>query len=269
MTSRTEDRGYRLPEPAERAEYIRQNFDAIAGIYDRFNDLITFGMHRGWKKRAVRLTGLARGSGSTVLDLCSGSGDLALEMGRHLGPDGRITAYDYSAGMLNILQQRLEQFRANRSRRAPRATVDVVQGDAVDLSRFDDESFDAVTIGFGLRNVQDRAACLGEVLRLLRPGARLVILDVGKIKNPVIAFFHRLHFEKIVPMIGHLLQGRRQEMFEYLPASAQIYPDQAALAEELRGLGFDPVTFQTVMLGAAVIHVATCPGGVSTENALR
>ena len=259
MTSRTEDRSYRLPEPAERAEYIRQNFDAIAGIYDRFNDLITFGMHRGWKKRAVRLTGLSRGDAATVLDLCSGSGDLALEMGRHLGPDGRVTAYDYSEGMLNILQQRLEQLRATQSRRNPRAAVDVVQGDAVDLSRYDDASFDAVTIGFGLRNVQDRAACLGEVLRVLRPGARLVILDVGKIKNPVISFFHRLHFEKIVPMIGHLLQGRRQEMFEYLPASAQIYPDQEALAAELRDLGYDPVSYKTVMLGAAVLHVAGKP----------
>ncbi len=260
MTSRTRT-DYQLPAAEGRADYIRDNFDAIADTYDRFNDFITFGMHRLWKRKAVRLTGLPRRSrtadGQHALDLCSGSGDLSLLLARHLGPSGRVSALDYSPGMLAVLERRLARDTApaanGNTRNAP---VDVLQGDATDLSRFPDESIDAITIGFGLRNVQDRAACLKECRRVLKPGARLVILDVGKVKSRIPAFFHNFYFERIVPRIGHWLQGKHTEMFEYLPASAQIYPGPPELAEELLAAGFQSAPYHKLMLGAAVIHAA-------------
>lgn len=268
MTSRTRT-GYQLPAAEGRADYIRENFDAIADTYDRFNDIITFGMHRGWKRKAVRLTGLPRhrptkaapGSAANptianepkihALDVCSGSGDLSLELARYLGPESRVSSLDYSPGMLAVLERRL----AARGARAI-APVEVMQGDATDLSRFADDTIDAITIGFGLRNVQDRAACLNECRRVLKSGARLVILDVGKVKGRIPAFFHDFYFDRIVPRIGHMLQGKHTEMFEYLPASARVYPGPAELAEELLAAGFSEAPFHKLMLGAAVIHAA-------------
>lgn len=270
MTSRTRG-SYQLPAAEGRADYIRKNFDAIATTYDRFNNVITFGMHHLWKRRAIRLTGLPQGGtkqergnaqsarGANIgtplhaLDVCSGSGDLSIQFARYLGPDARVTALDYSPGMLEILDQRLQRGQAPAETAAP---VEIVQGDATDLSRFADDSIDAITIGFGLRNVQDRAACLRECRRVLKPGHRLVILDVGKVRGQIPAFFHSFYFAKVVPRIGHLLQGKHTEMFEYLPASAQIYPGPAELAEELLAAGFQSAPYYELMLGAAVIHAA-------------
>jgi demethylmenaquinone methyltransferase/2-methoxy-6-polyprenyl-1,4-benzoquinol methylase len=263
MTSRTRT-GYELPAAEGRADYIRDNFDAIADTYDRFNDIITFGMHRLWKRKAIRLTGLPRYRAPKnaeqtapacihALDVCSGSGDLSLLFAAYLGPGARVSSLDYSPGMLAVLERRLN----GRPETAPAiAPVEIAQGDATDLSRFPDDSIDAITIGFGLRNVQDRAACLSECRRVLKPGARLVILDVGKVKGRIPAFFHDFYFERVVPRIGHLLQGEHTEMFEYLPASAKVYPGPVELAEELIAAGFSSAPFHKLMFGAAVIHAA-------------
>ena len=257
MTSRTRS-GYQLPAAQGRAEYIRKNFDAIAGTYDRFNDIITFGMHRLWKRRAVRLTGLPRRPGPETnchaLDLCSGSGDLSLALARHLGPAQQVTSLDYSAGMLDVQRDRLARLPAAKLQDVAR--IEITEGDATDLSRFADASIDAITIGFGLRNVQDRARCLQECKRVLKPGARLVILDVGEVRGRIPRFFHDFYFENVVPRIGHILQGKHTEMYEYLPASARIYPTPPELVEELRTAGFADVRYKPQMMGAAVIHIA-------------
>ncbi len=244
---------YALPERSERADYIRRNFDAIASNYDRFNDWITFGAHRLWKRRAIDRTALRPGP-VALLDLCCGSGDLSLQAARRLGPEARITALDFSEGMLGVLRDRMAQWSAADRRSFGRITT--VAGDATDLSAFADGSFDAITISFGLRNVQDRARCLSECRRALKDGARLVILDVGQVKSAFVSFFHRLYFERIVPRIGFLTHRGKHEMYEYLPASAKIYPDQETLKGELMQAGFASVSYRNVMLGAAVIHVA-------------
>ena len=265
MTSRTTS-GYQLPAAEGRAEYIRENFNAIAGTYDRFNDIITFGIHRRWKRKAVALTGLPRyrysrarettagdTPGPRVLDLCSGSGDLSVALARYLGPHALITAMDYSPGMLEVLRQRLA---ASTESTAIVGKIEIVEGDATDLSRFADASLDAITIGFGLRNVQNRAACLKECYRVLKADKHLIILDVGKVQGRITTFFHNFYFERIVPLIGHFLQGKHTEMSEYLPASARVYPGPAELSEELLAAGFRKAPFFNVMMGAAVIHMA-------------
>lgn len=253
MNKTRSTQAYALPERSERADYIRRNFDAIAANYDRFNDWITFGAHRLWKRRAIALTGLRPGP-VALLDLCCGSGDLSLLAARRLGPAARITALDFSEGMLAILRDRMAGW--NAAQREKFGQITTQSGDATDLSAFADGSFDAITISFGLRNVQDRERCLAECRRTLKPGARLVILDVGQVKSAFVAFFHRFYFERIVPRIGFLTHRSKHEMYEYLPASAKIYPDQESLKGELLQAGFTSVFYRNVMLGAAVIHVA-------------
>ena len=262
LTSRSKE--YRLPAE-NRADYVRENFDAIARRYDRFNDRITFGLHRLWKRAVVRATGLKRDSGQSVLDLCSGSGDIALKLAAWTGPGARVVAYDFSPQMLAVLQARIDGARAKKSL----ATIEIEEGDAMDLARFTADTFDAVTIGFGLRNVTDRARCLAECLRVLRPGGRLVILDVGRVPYRIPGYVHRWFFTRIVPRIGHWTHGSRHEMYDYLPASAEMYPGQEELKREIEQAGFGPVHYRNFMLGASVMHVAQKPTGEAIETISR
>ncbi len=239
---------YQLPAVDQRAEYVRENFDRIARSYDRFNDLATFGLHRLWKRRLLAMAG-AR-AGIQCLDLCAGSGDISLLLSRAVGARGAVVALDFSAGMLAVLDARVKRASAGQ------APIAIVQGDASDLSAYNDGSFDMVTIGFGLRNVIHRERCLAECRRVLRAGGRLAILDVGKTPGGPIGFFHRLYFQRVVPEIGHWLEGKRTEMYEYLPASAESYLSQAELSKLLVQTGFERVQYRNLLFGAAVIHIA-------------
>ncbi len=245
----TSTRKYSLPSLEKKPQYVRQNFNEIALHYDLFNDLITFGLHRLWKRKAIQATGIVGQKGTRVLDLCCGSGDLALGFARLGGPESRVVALDFSEEMLAILRKRLEGTPLQDR-------VEVVEGDATDLSRFPDGSMDAVSIGFGLRNVDNRARTLQEIHRVLKPGASLVILDVGKIRSPFISFFHRLFFEKVVPLIGFVIHKKKHEMYEYLPASARVYPDQESLKRELLDTGFARVNYRNFLFGSASLHNA-------------
>lgn len=250
--SLTSTSGYQLPPAEERADYIRRNFDAIARNYDRFNDVVTFGFHRLWKRSAIRLAALPGNSNRQVLDLCCGSGDLTLLFADRLAADSKVTALDFSPGMLQILQHRL-----NKKKYA--CAVELREGDAAHLTDCPNDFYDAVTIGFGLRNVQDRAGCLRECLRVLKPGRRLVILDVGRVNWTIPRVVHEFYFNRIVPRIGEWLHGERNEMYAYLPASARIYPGQQELARELEAAGFTEVRYANRFLGASVLHVAQKP----------
>ena len=237
----------------DRAEYVRVNFNAIARDYDRFNDLITFGFHRLWKRRLVRELGAA-GTRVRALDLCCGTGDIAMYLKRMSAPGSEVVALDFSREMLNILESRQADDAG-----APETSLEIVEGDATDLSRFADASFDTASIGFGLRNVNDRPRCLAEILRVLRPGGRLAVLDVGRVNWKPAEFFHGIFFQRIVPIIGGMLRGSPHEMFAYLPASAEHYPDQRGIQSELEATGFAPVRYHNFFLGSAVLHLATRP----------
>lgn len=241
---------YVLPEKQVRAEYVRRNFSEIADTYDLYNDLITFGLHRYWKKKTVLSLNLSGRKNASVLDLCCGSGDLTLLLAKNLGEGSEITALDFSPGMLAVLKKRIGSLQSCN------ASINVREGDASDLSFQNDSSADGVTIAFGLRNVSDRARTLAEIYRVLKPGARLAVLDTGKVRVPVISFFHGLFFKKIVPLIGHLINGKKHEMYEYLPASAEEYPGQEELKKELMKTGFTEVTYRNFLFGAAVLHTA-------------
>jgi demethylmenaquinone methyltransferase / 2-methoxy-6-polyprenyl-1,4-benzoquinol methylase len=241
---------YTLPAKEVRPEYVKRNFTEISSTYDIYNDLITFGLHRFWKKKTIKSLGLSNKHNSEVLDLCCGSGDLSLMLAENLGNQSTVIALDFSPGMLEVMKRRVDS-RKNKSNQ-----IIMREGDAGDLSFQESNSADGVTIAFGLRNVSDRNLTLKEIHRVLKPGAKLAILDVGKVTLPVISSVHRFFFKTIVPVIGHLLSGKKHEMYDYLPASADEYPGQQQLKKELCDIGFKNVIYKDFLFGSAVLHNA-------------
>jgi len=246
---------YRLPPQEARARYVRAKFDEIARHYDLFNDLITQGQHRWWKRVLVRRLGIA--PDARGLDLCCGTGDLAARCLPRLGPRGRLVAADFSRAMLAIARQRLARGRGAPSVAGARPAPLLLCADAMRLP-FRTGSFDFVTIGYGLRNVTDLAACLDELFRVLRPGGVLGALDVGKVRNRWLRPLAEFYLFRIVPRIGGLLQPG-QDMFDYLPASTVDYPDQARLAAMLAAHGFAQVQVREYVFGASALHFARKP----------
>ena len=247
VTSRSPKVKYKMPEHEARAGYVERNFDEIAPNYDLFNDLATFGLHRLWKRATVASVRLPDGRPTSVLDLCAGTGDLSLLASRKLPAGSRIAAVDFSEGMLAILRRRAQE---------RGAALEISRGDATQLSALADSTFDGVMIGFGLRNVDNREACLSEMRRVLRPGGRLAILDVGHVRLPIVRTVHRFFFERIVPLLGNLIQGRTHEMYAYLPASARLYPTQEELVLELERAGFHKIRYRNFLFGSTALHVA-------------
>ena len=231
---------YHLPSTSEKAKYVSLKFNEIALKYDRFNDLITFGMHRYWKRFVARQTGLREGE--RCLDLCCGTGDIARSVIKQ-HPYAEVTGVDFAASMLEIAGVRTKVY-----------SVQWIQGDALRLP-FPDGWFAAVTVGYGLRNLSDLTKGLLEIRRILQPGGVLVSLDVGKVRLPVIDVLSRFYFFKLVPKIGEWLMPE-QEMFTYLPQSSLKYPDQETLKRKLLEVGFHQAHYYDFVFGASTVHVA-------------
>ena len=210
---------------------VRTMFDRIAPVYDAMNRVMTVGLDRGWRR--VTAQAVVR-PGDRVLDACCGTGDLALAA-RDAG--GVVTGVDFSPRMLE---------RARR--KAP--DVDWVHGDALALP-FPDGSFDAATVGFGIRNVADIDRALSELARVLRPGGRLGILEITTPRGRL-APFYRVWFERVVPVIGKVLPGG--SAYTYLPASVRRFPDVDGLAATLRSAGFSDVGYRTFAGGIVALH---------------
>ena len=215
------------------AEGVQRMFDRIAPVYDAMNHVMTAGLDRRWRRITVEQ---AVRPGDRVLDACCGTGDLALAARAH-GAD--VVGLDFSERMLE---------RA----RAKSADVEWVRGDVLALS-FDDASFDAVTVGFGIRNVDDLEAGLRELRRVLRAGGRIGILEITKPRG-VLAPFYRLWFDRVVPLLGKVLPGGAA--YTYLPASVRRFPGPEELAALLESAGFTAVRFKLFAGGIVALHVA-------------
>jgi demethylmenaquinone methyltransferase/2-methoxy-6-polyprenyl-1,4-benzoquinol methylase len=207
-------------------------FDRIAPVYDAMNRLMTAGLDRRWRRRTAEATVRP---GNRVLDACCGTGDLAVACAR-IG--GRVTGLDFSERMLE---------RARR--KAP--ALDWVRGDLLSLP-FDDAAFDAATIGFGIRNVEDIERALRELRRILRPGGRLGVLEITRPRG-LLAPFYRVWFDGIVPLLGKVLPGG--SAYTYLPASVRRFPGPEDLAALIYSAGFEDVRYERFAGGIVALHV--------------
>jgi demethylmenaquinone methyltransferase/2-methoxy-6-polyprenyl-1,4-benzoquinol methylase len=216
------------------AEGVQRMFDRIAPVYDAMNRIMTAGLDQRWRRATVRE---AVRPGDRVLDACCGTGDLAVAASR--GGASGVVGVDFSERMLE---------RARR--KAP--DVEWIQADVLHLP-FDDASFDSTVVGFGVRNVEDLAACLREFRRALRPGGRLGILEITQPRGPL-ALFYKLWFDRIVPLLGRVLPGGAA--YTYLPASVRRFPGPEELADLLRTCGFENVRFRRFAGGIVALHVA-------------
>lgn len=226
-----------LAAPGDKPTQVRGMFARIASHYDRLNDLMTLGRHRAWKRTAIRR--LSVRPGGRYLDLCTGTGDLALLLARVKKTE--IQALDFSAEMLEVARQRT----------APSSPIAWIQGDAMDLP-FPAAHFDGVIVGFGLRNVGDLEIALREVARVLKPGGRFVSLDLGKPRNWLVRQSADRIQNALLPLLGRLL-AQDAEAYRYLPRSNRNFVDQRQLAEQLKELGFQGLRVENRFLGSIAI----------------
>jgi demethylmenaquinone methyltransferase / 2-methoxy-6-polyprenyl-1,4-benzoquinol methylase len=228
------------------ATQVRGMFDRIAGVYDTMNSAMTAGLHHEWRERAVDRAEI--GPGSDALDVCCGTGDLALALRRRIGPDGRVVGSDFSEPMLEL---------ARRKSGEQGLAVEFGWADALDLP-YGDASFDAVTIGFGARNLGDLDKGLGEMARVLRPGGRLVILEITRPQREPLSTFYSLWFDRVVPMLGTFAGD--SDAYSYLPESVRTFPEPEPLAAKIDAAGFTRIRWLLLAGGIIAIHSGTKSG---------
>ncbi len=220
---------------------VRAMFDRIARVYDRMNSVMTAGMHHRWRRRAVDLARV--GPGSRALDVATGTGDLAIALARRVGADGEVIGSDFSEGMLELAR-----------RKAPDITFE--HGNALALP-YDDASFDAATVGFGARNFSDLEQGLREMRRVVRPGGRVVILEITTPQKPPLSLFYRAWFDRIVPALGRFTG--ESEAYTYLPNSVKRFPGPRDLAAALERAGLVRVRYVLTAGGIIALHVGEVP----------
>jgi demethylmenaquinone methyltransferase/2-methoxy-6-polyprenyl-1,4-benzoquinol methylase len=224
----------------EFATQVRGMFDRIAGVYDVMNSAMTAGLHHQWRQRAVDRAEV--GPGSDALDVCCGTGDLALELRRRIGPDGRVVGSDFSEPMLELARRKSGELGL---------PVEFGWADALDLP-YGDGSFDAVTIGFGARNLADLDRGIAEMTRVLRPGGRLVILEITRPQREPLATFYAVWFDRIVPVIGTFAGD--SGAYSYLPDSVRSFPEPRALAAKMHAAGLGRIRWLLLAGGIIAIH---------------
>ena len=216
-------------------------FDRIARRYDLMNRLMSLGMDAGWRRVAAQT---AFGASATqVLDVATGTGDLAIDLARLGIP--LVVGLDFSGAMLHAARAKVEVAAPGRIR--------LVRGDALSLP-FGNGTFDAVTVGFGLRNMPDYAAAIEEMGRVLKPGGRLVILEMTPVQTPVLRDVFSLYFDRLVPALGGLVSGDR-DAYGYLPRSVGAFPPVESLADLMRAAGLRNVRYRAFALGTVAMHV--------------
>jgi len=229
----------------QRAAKVNALFARIARRYDFLNDLQSFGLHRLWKRRVVRLAQIK--SGDRALDLCCGTGDISFALAAR---GAEVTGLDFSEPMLEVARQRSTQQAAVR-------TPHFIQGDAQQLP-FPDASFEIVTVGYGLRNLASWQRGLDEMLRLAKPGARLLVLDFGKPANPLWSSLYFTHLAIATPLLGKIFCGNAAA-YAYVLESLKNYPAQEGVAARMRELKLADVRVINLLGGAMAINYAQKP----------
>jgi demethylmenaquinone methyltransferase / 2-methoxy-6-polyprenyl-1,4-benzoquinol methylase len=214
-------------------------FDRIAGFYDVMNSVMTAGLHHRWRARAADLAALE--PGGRALDVACGTGDLAIELSRRVGPSGEVIGSDFSEEMLARAREKAPELRWE-------------WGNALELP-YDDGAFDASTVGFGARNFSDLNRGLSEMARVVRPGGRVVVLEITTPHRPPLSTFYSVWFDRIVPLIGRLTG--EDEAYTYLPSSVKRFPGPEGLAAAMARAGLREIRWILTAGGIIALHVGT------------
>lgn len=227
----------------EKVDKVRQVFDSVAGNYDLMNDLMSMGIHRLWKRFAIRRLRIK--PGQRILDVAGGTGDLARLMHARLETQGFVTVYDINANMLDEGRKRM----ADEGRVAG---LNWAQGNAEELP-FPDNTFHAVTIGFGIRNVTQIDAAFREMIRVLRPGGQLLCLEFSHVAIPLLKPLYETYSFKVLPELGHWV-AKDRDSYQYLVESIRRFPDQETLKKLLEECGLFGVRYHNLSTGIAAVH---------------
>jgi demethylmenaquinone methyltransferase / 2-methoxy-6-polyprenyl-1,4-benzoquinol methylase len=237
-----------LPEPE-----VQAMFDRIAGVYDRLNSVMTAGLHHQWRRRAAQLAALQ--PGQRALDVATGTGDLAFELGHRVAPGGAVVGVDFSEPMLALAREKATR-RAQVTSSPVEVSIEFAHANAMALP-FDDSEFDAATVGFGARNFSDLAQGLAEMTRVVRPGGRVVVLEITTPSKPPLSTFFDVWFDRIVPVLGRAAGDRAA--YSYLPNSVRRFPAPDELAAAMWGAGLRPIRYLVTGGGIIAMHVGEVP----------
>ena len=224
---------------------MQEMFDRIAGRYELLNALMSAGLNRIWNKKALQATGLR--PGGRALDLACGTGSLTRDLAKKVGSEGYVLGMDFSKEMIGAAKKR------------PASNVEYLLGDATDLQGVEDGSFDAATIAYGARNIPNLDALFGEMARAVRPGGRVVCLEIARPRGRFFATFYGLWFDRLVPWLGAKVSGDAWA-YSYLPESVKAFVAPGELAEIMRRNGLQNVTWWRFSGGIVTLHAGTKPG---------
>jgi len=235
--------GYKEVDTDAKAGLVANVFHSVAARYDMMNDLMSGGVHRIWKRFTVELSAVRKGH--AVLDIAGGTGDLAARFSRIVGTEGRVVLADINESMLQVGRDKLIDH-------GHQGNIEFVQADAQDLP-FPDDSFDCITIAFGLRNVTDKDRALRSMLRVLKPGGRLLVLEFSKPNNELLGKAYDNYSFRVLPLMGKLV-ANDSESYQYLAESIRMHPDQETLKQMMEDAGFAQCEYHNMTGGVVALH---------------
>lgn len=235
--------GYQQVATGDKQKKVAEVFHSVAGKYDLMNDLMSFGVHRLWKRYTIELSGVR--SGNSVLDIAGGTGDLSYAFARRVGAEGQVVLADINDSMLRVGRDRLAD-------RGIVGNLETVQANAESLP-FDDNRFDAVSIAFGLRNVTHKEKALAEMTRVLKPGGRLLVLEFSKPRNDLLSRAYDFYSFQALPRMGSLVTGD-SDSYRYLAESIRMHPDQETLKAMMLDAGLERVQYHNLTGGIVALH---------------
>lgn len=240
--------GYKTVKSEDKVGMVAGVFHSVAAKYDIMNDLMSGGIHRIWKRFTIEVSGARKGN--SILDLAGGTGDLTAKFSRIVGPEGQVVLADINDSMIKVGRDKLTDLGIV-------GNVEYTQANAEALP-FADNTFDVVTIAFGLRNVTDKDAALRSILRVLKPGGRLLVLEFSHPENPVLQKVYDTYSFSILPKLGQLVAGDA-ESYQYLAESIRMHPDQETLKGMMQDAGFEQCDFYNMTGGIVALHKGTKP----------
>ncbi|OZB43357.1 MAG: bifunctional demethylmenaquinone methyltransferase/2-methoxy-6-polyprenyl-1,4-benzoquinol methylase [Alishewanella sp. 34-51-39] len=235
--------GFKSVPKEQKVAMVADVFHSVAAKYDIMNDVMSMGIHRLWKRFTIDCSGVR--PGQQVLDLAGGTGDITALFSKRVGPSGKVVLADINESMLNVGRDKLRDLGLVTN-------IEFVQANAEALP-FADNSFDIVSIGFGLRNVTDKDAALRSIFRVLKPGGRLLVLEFSKPQSEVLSKAYDLYSFRILPFMGQLIANDK-ESYQYLAESIRMHPDQETLKQMMQDAGFAEVSYHNLTGGIVALH---------------